>query len=164
MVLLKITMGVPVLVIVCPARVNLNEAHSTFHQSPRQQAFLAEILGSIVVNTVHVLDVFGLTVHVNSFGSSGLHLVCQFVTGNAGGQIAVVNAVRQMPLIEMFEMLQQDLLFAGIHVAGILQIQNGCTLWTKHRALIRGGHVTAGPVFRTTDRSAGLIQHDHITG
>ena len=160
----KITMGIPIGVVVVPSRIDLNEANPPFHQATGQKALSSEILGSRTVDAIETLDVFGFGVEVHGFRSRGLHFVRKFVGGDAGRQIGVVVACGKMPLVHRSKVVEQGALIGTVHAMGVFQIENWAALGAQNRSLITSWHVAARPVFRAADRATGFVQHHDVAG
>ena len=100
-------MSVPVVVIVGAAGVDLDETHAALHQPPGQQTLAAEVRRARVVDTVQCQRVPGLPGEVHRLGSVLLHLEGQLVASDAGGQLAVVAAGRQVFLVLLAQPVEQ---------------------------------------------------------
>ena len=91
-VLVDVAMGVPVLVVVAAAGVDLHEPDPSLDQPTRQQAAPAEPLGPGVVEPVEPLRLRRFACEVDGLGGTRLHSEGQLVAGDAGRQLGVVGA------------------------------------------------------------------------
>ena len=92
-ILNQVAMGVPIVVIVRSAGIQLHEADSPLDQPSGEQAAAAEVRGLLVVDAVEGLRVVGLARVVDGLGSVLLHLEGQLIAGDPGGQVAVAGAL-----------------------------------------------------------------------
>lgn len=91
-VLFEVAVSVPVVVVVCTARIKLDEADAAFDKASREQAAFPEFGGLGIVEAVEVLRVSGLSGDVDGFRSMLLHLEGEFVAGDASGEFGVVGS------------------------------------------------------------------------
>ena len=139
---LKVAVGVPVVIVVGTSGIDLDEAHATLNQTAGHQAFLAEVLGAVLVHAVEGLNMLRLLVEIDGFWSGGLHLVGELIGGDACGKVGVIPASFLVALIKMIEGLNQAILLIRSHVVDVFEVENGVTFGAKDRALVGGGHVT----------------------
>ena len=62
----QIAMGVPVVIVVAAARIDLHESHSALDQSPRRQAAVSKIAGLVAIEAVQVTSRLRLLTHIDS--------------------------------------------------------------------------------------------------
>src|SRR5262249_42549897 len=92
--LVELALGVPVLVLVPATRVDLHEAHATLHEPACQEAALAELLGSRIVEAVQPARFLGLLSQIDGLRRVGLHAESQLVARHASGQLGMIRPRR----------------------------------------------------------------------
>ena len=101
----EITVGIPVVVIVGAARINLDEADTAFDESAREQTLATKVLGALFVHAIEFFDVLGFFVDVDGLGRSCLHAAREFIAGDARGEIGVVFATLQVFVIRITKII-----------------------------------------------------------
>ena len=160
----EIAVGIPVVVVVVPARVDLDEAHTALHQTPGQQALAAELLGALAVQAVEPPRRLGLGLDVEDLGGVLLHLEGQLVAGDAGGQLRVAAPLFEMAGVLPVKLVEQPALQLRGHARRQVEVQDGRARGADHHALVVGGHVATAPVLGSADRAAGAVEHHHEAG
>ena len=117
-----------------------------------------------MVNALQIFDVFGFIFNIHRFRGCGLHFEGEFVAGDSGSQVGVVHAVCKMVIVKVIKVVEERSLFLPTHLLGVFQVENGGASGAEDRALIAGGHVAAGPVFRAADGASSLVKHDDVAG
>ena len=87
----QVAVGVPVVVVVGTAGVELNEPNAALDQAPGQQALASELVALRIRQTVEFLRRCGLLRRSTASGALRLHLEGQLVAGDPGREVAVVG-------------------------------------------------------------------------
>ncbi len=109
----QVSVSVPVGVIVIASRVHLYEAYAAFNKATSKKAFATKVFGARAVNAIEFLYMFGFGVEVYGFGSGSLHLVSEFVGGDAGGEIGVVVSLGEVPFVYCPQVIKQGALLGA---------------------------------------------------
>ena len=156
----EVAVGVPVVVVVGAARIELDEPHTPLHEPPREQAAPAEIGRPRVVEAVERLRVLSFAGEIHRLRRVLLHLPGEFVGGDAGGEFGVVAAGESVGRVGLAEGVEHRPLGLERHVVGRREVEDRRALRAQQRALVGRRHVATRPVFRPRNRSAGGIEHD----
>ncbi len=89
-------MGVPIVIIVRPSRVQLDEADTPFHQASRQQTAAAKLLRARLVDTVEFPRGLRFAAKIHRLRCMPLHVEGEFIAGETGGQIGIVGMRRRV--------------------------------------------------------------------
>ena len=125
MVFDKVAVGVPVVVVMRAAGVELDEGDTALDEATGEEAFFAKVGGDFLVHAVEGFGGIRFLCKFDRFGCSGLHLVGEFVAGDAGGEVGVAVAVFEVVLVELVERLDEAVLFVAAHAVGVFEIENG---------------------------------------
>ena len=93
-----------------------------------------------------------------------MHFIRELIAGNAGSKIGVVRTCAEMAVVEAAQRIKHRTLFITLHPSRVFQIKNRRAASVYSDTLIRGGHIAARPIFRTTYRAAGGVEHYDISG
>ena len=143
---LQIPVGIPVVVVVVSARINLYEANTSLDQSTSHQALSTEVLGLVSIDSVEGFCLLIFGIDIDRFGSRALHLVGQFVTGDACGKIGVSDPCRGMGFVFATQVIEHGSLDPTSQELWRFKVENRWPLRTENGALVLGGHVAARPV------------------
>ena len=121
-VLVDVAVGVPVLVVVAAAGVNLHKADAALDEPPRHQAAPAESLGAGVVESVELLRFRRFARQIDGLGSARLHPERQLVAGDAGRQLRVVAA--ELRLTQLGQQVELVALLGGGDAVRRQQVQD----------------------------------------
>ena len=127
-IVLEISVRIPVVIIVGPARVDLDKPRPPFDETAGEETFAAEVFGLLTIHAVEGLRLFALLLHRDGLGRGRLHAVGKFVAGDARGEIGVVKTRREMTGVEMIERIDEQALLPCGHPVDMLQIENGISL------------------------------------
>ena len=153
-------MMIPALAIV----EDLHEAHTSFHESPRDQAARAVVASHVLIDAVHFVSRFCLLRQIKCFIRRQLHSRGKFVAGDAGVQIRFPRMLLLMFLIHATQKLQLLRLSCSLQSGGRIEIQNARFLRTHDGALINRRQIAARPVFATNQRQSGRMRQCHKCG
>ena len=87
----QVGVGVPVVVVMGAAGVDLDEADAALDQPPGDQAFAAEIGGARLVDAVERAGLGRFLAQIDGLGRGLLHAKGQLVAGDSRGQLRVVG-------------------------------------------------------------------------
>ena len=158
-ILLDIGVGVPVVVVVGPAGIELNETHPPLDQATRQETATPELLGARIVEAIKATSRLGLTPQVHRLWRMPLHVEGQFVAGDAGGEVGVLGVQGGVVGVEGLQRIQYATLGTATHARRTLKVEDGIPSRPKDSALIGRWHVTTGPVFGPRNGSTDGIEH-----
>ena len=114
----EVAVGVPVVVVVAAAGVDLHESHAALDQPAGQQAARAEVAGLVAVEAVQVARRLRFLAQIDGFRRVGLHLVRQLVGGDARGQVVLIGPRGMMPVVHAGERVEHVALERPRHAGG----------------------------------------------
>ena len=161
-VFFQVPVSVPIVIVVRPARIDLDEANSSFHQSTGQQATFAEGVRRGVIHPVQFFGVPGFLVEFDGFRRGRLHAVGQFVAGDSCVQIGVAGSSGSMTPVCLLNGVDHVPLNAAAHVRRWSKIEDRRAFGLEMSALVARRHETARPVLCSIDRTTGLVEHHHV--
>ena len=156
--------GVPVVVVVRPAGVDLDEPDAALDEPAGEQALAAEVRRAGLrraFDAVHFEGFLRLLGEIDGLGGVLLHLVREFVAGDAGHEFGVVRAALQVRLVLLLEPVEDVALLVPGHARRQGEVVDRRLVGADDDPLVRGRHEARGPVLRPRDRPAGLVEHDH---
>ena len=163
-ILLEIPVGIPVVVVVGPAGIELHEAHAALNEPPGEEAAAAEVGGARVGEAVKGLRLGRLARQIDRLRSVLLHLPGELVGGDPGGKLGVVAAREKMRAVLRPEGVEERPLALERHVVWGGEIENRRPLRSQQRPLIGRRHVATRPILGAGDRPAGGVEHDDEAG
>ena len=160
----QITMGIPVVVVVGAAGVELNKPHAPLHKATGQQAPLAKVGSAGVFQAVEGLGFLGLLREIDRLGRVLLHLPGKLIRRDAGGELAVVATREQVRRIGIPQGIEHRPLGLQRHVVWRSEVEDRVSLASQQRALVGRRHVATRPVLRPRNRPTGGVEHHHEAG
>ena len=164
MVLHEIAVRVPVIVIICAARVKLNEAHAAFHEPSRKQTAPAEFFGLLFVQAVHLPRIQIFLRQIDGIRRVLLHAISHLITRHPRAQFRIAFMAGFMLVIEILERIEKPPLHRIAHLLRPFQVEDRLACRAENDALITGRHISIRPIFRSADRPASWIEHDAKPG
>ena len=158
-VLLDVGVGVPVVVVVGPAGVELNETHPPLDQATRQETATPELLGARVVEAIKTPGRRTLAGQIHRLRRMPLHVEGQFVAGDAGSKVGVLGVEGSVVGVELMERIQHATLGTATHARRTLKVENRISRRPKDGALVGRRHVATGPVLGPRNGASNGIEH-----
>ena len=147
-----------------PTQEQLHEAHTALDQSPGDQAALSVRPGGILIESVHLVDVFGFLRQVQGLLGLDLHGGGQLVAGNPRFQLSLARMQPRVPLVHLLEQSQVLPLHRAAESGRGIEIENPRLLWSQHGPLVQRRHETTGPVPGPIHRVPAWVGQDHVGG
>ena len=105
-VLHEIAMGVPVRVIMCASRIDLDESDATLDESARQQALATEVVRTSFADPVELLGLRVLVLEIDGLRCGRLHSIGQFVAVDSGLEIRVSGPKVGVSLVVVLQAIE----------------------------------------------------------
>ena len=171
-ILLDAVVGVPVLLLVPAAGVDLHEADAALDEPPGDEALAAERGGAerewvssfLLEEPVGGKRRRALVGEIQQLRAARLELEAEFVGGHPGFEIAGRGAGIGVDPVEGGEGVDAVSLHPPRHPGGRIEGRDRLAGRAEHRPLKGGRHVSSRPVSGAGDRPAARIEHDDEAG